>query len=360
VRALRTGLAGVVLLAGTVAACAGMSRVGALQPPSETSYLLKAAAPARFDLRREPRRQLGIGVDFYTYPGQDVAAAARQTVDYAKSLHANSISISFPFFMHGSRGSAVFATSETPSPSELAQVAALAEDAGMYVSFRPLLDEHSLGMSRTNWKPDHPSAWFASYQKFLLPYAEMAQEAEVPALIEGTEFSRFGHSAQWDRLAAALRRVYTGTLVYDNNWGMPLAGDGGSKVVEAVDSYQPIPLPASASVAQLTAAWAEYDASLPRGTVELEVGIAAVSGAYLRPYQVSGWHDKKLDAAVQAHWFAAACHAMAREHLGGVYFWAVNLGQSPRVRPTLADAFSWVDSPGATAVSRCFAALGHP
>jgi hypothetical protein len=358
VRALRTGLTGVLLLTATVGACSGLSHVGALQPPSEASYSLRATPTAKFLARRAPRRQLGIGIDFYTYSGQDVATAAEQTVAYAKSLHANSISISFPFFMHGKHGSAVFATSETPSPSELAQVAVLAENAGLYVSLRPLLDEYSLGASRTIWKPEHPAAWFASYQKFLLPYAEMAQQARIPELIEGTEFSLFGRSHLWNGLAQALRRVYTGTLVYDSNWGLPLAGNGGSKVVEAVDSYQPMPLPASASVAQLTAGWSTYDATLPHGTVELEVDIAAVRGAYLKPYQVAGWHEKKLDPTIQVRWFTAACNAMVREHLGGIYFWGPGLGQSTHVRPGLAEPGSWVDSPGAAAISRCFAGLG--
>ena len=45
--------------------------------------------------------QLGIDIDLYTYPGQDFAAAAATDIAYIASLHANSMSISFPFFMSG-------------------------------------------------------------------------------------------------------------------------------------------------------------------------------------------------------------------------------------------------------------------
>lgn len=350
----RVTLTGVLLLALVVGACSAASRIGALQPPSEATSGAAKASLIQFIQVARPAIQLGVGIDFYTYLGQDVLSAAEKTVPYVKSLHANAISISFPYFMRGEHASAVYASPETPSPAQLAQVASVAEKAGLYVSLRPLLDEFRIGKSRTDWKPDNPAKWFASYTRFLLPYAEMAQQTHIPELIEGTEFSLFGHSRRWNRLVGALRKVYTGTLAYDSNWGIPIRNSGGSGVAEGVDAYQPMAVPANARQARLTAAWTAYDRTLPQGTVEFELDIAAVRGAYRRPYQVSGWNEAKLAPYIQVRWFTAACDALVRAKLGGIYYWAVGLGQSTSIPPTLSEPGSWVDSPGATAVAACF------
>jgi hypothetical protein len=351
----RAALAGSLLLAVIISACSGVARLSVLQPPSGADA---TAAQERFLLVPAPARQLGIGIDFYTYPGENIVGDARSTVAYAKSLHANAISISFPFFMHGERSSKVYADKATPAPGQIATVARIAEQAGLYVSIRPLLDTFSLGESRTVWKPAHAAVWFASYQKFVLPYALMAQQALIPEIVDGTELDRFAGSPRWTGLATALRGVYKGTLAYDNNWDASVAGSGGSGVTEAVDTYAPQHVPASARIGQLTAGWRAYDSELPRGTVESEVDIAAVKGAYLKPYDVLQWHAKRLMPSIQVNWFTAACNALAQSDLGGIYFWAVGLGQSLTTPPSLASPGSWVDSPGATAISACFARLG--
>lgn len=314
--------------------------------------------PLTFRSVPRPAVQLGIDIDFYTYPGQDVAAAADADVAYVRSLHANAVSVSFPFFTPGRLSSTVSGTDATPSPHELAVLASAAERAGLYVSIRPLLDEgtSSIGTSRTAWQPADQAAWFASYQKFLLPYARMAQRARIPEFVDGAEFSAFGGSAHWAGLVAALRGVYKGTLEYTNNWGIPLAGNGGPGVSESVDSYQPMNVAADASVAQLTAGWLAYDRTLPQGTVQTEIDVAAVPGAYARPYQVQ-WTVPRLVPSVQVRWFTAACNAVRADNLGGIYFWSVNFGQSLTSPPTPAAPASWVDGPGARAISACFRLL---
>ena len=353
-RAFRVGLVASALLASTVGACLAAAHLGGPPPPSLITY----RTPTRpFQAVAAPVPQLGIDIDWYTFPGQEITNAAKADVAYVRSLHANAVSISFPFFMHGRYSSRVYAGSATPSPKELAIVASTAERAGLYVSLRPLLDEKSLGISRVFWKPLHPGAWFASYQEFLLRYAEMAQRTGVRELINGTEFVQFGKSPYWRSLDRALRHVFKGTLAYANNWGHPVGGNGGPGVQETVDAYPPMPqMPADASVARLAAGWAAFDRRLPRGTVETEVDIAAVPGAFAKPYQLY-WNGARLVPSVQVRWFTAACRAMASTHMGGIYFWAVGLGQALNIPPRRSDPASWVSGPGARAISACFTRL---
>jgi hypothetical protein len=303
-------------------------------------------------LSRQPF-QRGVDIDLYLFPGTDAVAAARADVQYILSLHANAVSVSIPFFMAGKNAPGVYASSETPSPALVALLARDAEQAGLYVSIRPLLYEKSLGTSRTAWIPADPAAWFASYQQFLLPYAEMAQRDHIPELLVGAEFDKFGASPRWTVLDRALQRVYHGRLAYARNWDVRRSQ--GGPVTQVVDSYPPFPqLPASASVATLTHAWESYDRLFPAGTVESEVGIAAVRGAYARPWMVQ-WPGKTIDPAIQALWFTAACRAAQASDLGGIYFWALGFGRSSG--PTVAQSAAWAHSPGSGAIAACFQKL---
>jgi hypothetical protein len=342
VSTLRKALAGGAALAALVAGCSAAAHLKALQPPR---------VPAPTPVASTAPMQLGVDIDAYTYPGQNVAAAAASDIAYIKSLHANAVSISFPFFMSGPASDSVHASSSTPTPAQLATVVEDAQEAGLYVSIRPLLDETSLGESRTRWRPGRLALWFASYLAFLRPYAAMAQRTGVSEMIVGVELSSFPKTPYWGWLDTRLRLDYYGALGYSNNWGnLRFAGAGGQGVRETVDAYEPIP-------GNLGAGWTAFDRRLPAGTVVTEVGIAAVDGAFMLPYHYK-WNVTRLDPSVQARWFTAACRAAAATHLGGIYFWSIGLGQQ-QTGPTLADQLTWAGGSGAQAISACFAALGR-
>ena len=349
-----------VLTTGCTAA-AHMVTLEQTEVPSSAHSSLPSA-PARLPSVpvRLPAFQRGVDIDAYTYPGQDIAAAAAADVAYIKSLHANSVSISFPFFMAGPSSSAVYTKNSTPSPAQLAVLVNDAEAAGLYVSIRPLLDESTLGRSRVHWSPDDPAAWFASYRRFLLPYAAMTEREKVPEFIVGAEFSTFEASPHWNVLDKALKRSFHGALGCSNNWGsQDLAGNGsgtafagncGNGVRESIDVYAP-------QNGNLLAGWEAFDSSLPRGTVETEVGIDAIAGAYKRPYQHEWTAATSLDTSVQAHWFTAACRAAAKEHLGGIYFWPLAFSNHPATGPTLTYQGQWAGGAGGQAIAQCFRTL---
>ena len=325
-------LAGMAVLVG---GCTAAAHLKVLQPPSAPSFLPPSpSSPSSLSLPQglpalppATAFQRGIDVDFYTYPGQNVAAAAAVTVSYARSLHANAIAISFPFFMTGRHAAGVHAGAATPTPGQLATVIIAARRAGMRVTLRPLLDEKALGRSRADLLPVNQAAWFASYQRFLIPYLVTAQQLHVSQFITGAELMQFSRSRRWDEVDASVRRIYHGQLV---------------------DAYQPLQPP-------LAAAWRSYDATFPRGTVLAEVGIAAAYGAWLKPWLIN-WPRSILDPAMQAQWFTDACHAATAAHQGGIYFWSLGLSVQ-QTGPTLADEFQWAHSAGASAISRCFASI---
>jgi hypothetical protein len=350
-------LAGAVLAVAGCAATAdhGSSIPQARQPaPSSTPQSSQASQPGR---AQAPDPQLGIDLDYYVdSPAASVPAIAAADVAYVKSLHANSLSVSFPFFMHGPDAVTVYGSTRTPTPAQLGLLATTAEKAGLYVSIRPLLDEKSLHYpgGRTKWTPISMAAWFASYEHFLRPYAQMAQREHIPEMFTGVEFNEFLHSPYWSRLDAYLRRYYHGTLAYSDsrNWELPTQRTNTQGVVQEVDAYKPVRLPSSASVAALTRAW---DAYLGHGLHHItisELGITAQDGAYYQPYSVQSFGGR-LDPSIQVRWFTAACNAAAR-YGDGLYFWSINFDNQFGVPPSPAYPAAFIDSPGAGAIAACF------
>lgn len=345
---MKRAVAGAIFLLVLVVGCNAAARLKVLQAPSSPAASAHGYIPAVESVARPPF-QKGVDVDVYTYPGQNFPMTAAAVVSYVKKLGANSIAISFPFFMSGPRSLRVFATKRTPTPGQLASIVQAAEGAGLYVSLRPLLDEGSLGKSRVLWRPVNLAAWFGHYWRFLRPYVRMAQANKVPQFVVGAEFSQFGRSPLWNRLDRKVASVFTGRLVYSNNDTTNLSrASGGLVALKGVDLYHPIHPP-------FLRGWKAFDRYLPHGAIATEVGIAAVNGAWAKPW-VHRWPASKLNLTMQSRWFTAACKAAMDTRLGGIYFWALPFSARP-TGPTLKDEGAWANSPGAAAIARCY--LGH-
>jgi hypothetical protein len=298
-----------------------------------------------------PSVQLGIDLDFYASPGANITPTARQDIAYIKSLHANAISISFPFYSSKS-GSALGSLPKTPSAAELGTLITMAENAGLAVTMRPLLSQTALGKARVHWKPAHLAAWFVAYQHFLLPYAAMAQRGHVAVFVIGTELNSFADAAEWATLKAAVAAVYHGELGFSNNWlGTKNATAG---VTEMIDAYEPVSLSDSATVPALAGAVTYWARALAYGSVLSEVGIAAQAGAYEHPWEL-GSKAAPIKPQIQANWFSAQCQAVVQDHLGGIYFWPLYFGQSLPDRT--AGPSAWAATPGATAIAKCFSTI---
>jgi hypothetical protein len=280
----------------------------------------------------------------------DITADAR----YARSLGANTIMISFPFYSSLQVPSAGAAT---PSPAILAEAIRTARAQGLQVGIRPLLDEKNLPHSRPGFIPRNVATWLKAYAALITRYARAAQGAGATRFWTGTELTQFAHDTHWALVTRAVRSVFKGQLYFAANWVTPLdttllPGSGDSGVTVSADAYPLMPYPLS----KLRTEWAARALDLPRGTVLSEVGIAARAGAQAKPYQ---WKPSSapLDPAVQVVWFNAACNAVSADHLGGLYFWSIDVGRSLKTRPTPKTANQFTDSPGATAIKACFSKL---
>jgi hypothetical protein len=320
--------------------------------------------------------QLGIDV-YWVANTRDSAAVvrakARRIINYAVSLGANSINVTFPFYTYGLTSDVLYASRQTtPSPQHIRLLLAAAAASHIRVTLRPILNESALMADDVNgWRgdiePANRTAWFASYQRLLLPYARAAAAGHAATFVIGTEFETLEHAPQWRGLIRAVASAYHGQILYDGNFtnytkhiSMPPAPALG------FDAYPRFKLPERATVAQVAADWEKWMKLRPlaarRHYVFVEVGITAVSGAYKDPGDWTDTVHDPLNPAIQSTWYKGACQAVTAERLGGIYWWEVNFDANP-ARPSSesSDRLTFLGRPAQTVIRQCFAALtGKP
>jgi hypothetical protein len=313
--------------------------------------------------------QKGIQVYWHTVGSSksqvaDASTEATEILNYVVGLGANSVSITFPFCVNGTRSTVTTACSDTPTPNELGLVIAAAEARGLHVMVRPLLAESESGMALPAWRgnidPPNPIGWFGTYSTFMQSYVPMLVKYNVPEYVLGVEMvSMQRFTAQWQGLENAVRAAgYTGALSYSENWNtfaqMPFQTLG-------MDAYPNFNLPDSASQAQVTAAltgW--YNQYAPYGsrlTIQ-EVGIAQQVGAYKDSVNWGlGPTSPSLQNNVQAAWFTGSCAAAKATHMQGIYYWMIDSNANPYTADQATEsAGMWLDrGPTIQAIEWCFA-----
>jgi hypothetical protein len=370
-------LAGAAFLLTLVTACSIPSRPlwwpGAKQAGSNGGDTASSVLAVR-DPWHAGMRQLGIQV-YWTANRTDtsdplIRAKAERIIDYAIGLNANSIAVTFPFFTYGVSSNTVYANPQiTPSPSHIAVFLAVARQAHIRVTLRPVLNENALiAQNPFAWRgsiqPQNRDAWFRSYRRLLLPYAAAAQAGGAATFVLGTELDSMEGSPQWAELVRSIRSVYSGQLTYDENYDEFSAGTAKLPVQSHdVDAYPELGVSPSASEAQLTGSWDAWLGAHPlavrRELTISEIGIDAVAGSYVNPWDWSGRANQPIDTHVQAAWYQAACNALSAEQIGGgIYYWEVNFDANPAApRAFESDRLTFLDRPGQRVIRNCFARL---
>lgn len=204
--------------------------------------------------------------------------------------------------------------------------------------FRTQLKPH-LWMMDGSWRGklhrDSPEAWaefWASYEAWILHYAEMAAAEKVDMLVVGVELDHTTQpfEAEWRSLIAKVRARYDGLLTYSANW----------------DAYERVPFwdaldyvgvqfypPLADAAGGTDAAWGErLEVSLQaldrisertgKAILLTEVGYRAVRGTEVSPHT---WPDPKareVDERAQARAYGVLFRGVARHpSVQGLFVW---------------------------------------
>jgi hypothetical protein len=251
------------------------------------------------------------------------------------------------------------------SPTDAAVVAAIQnlQAQGLTVFLKPQVDSLD-GTYRGDFAPTNPTAWFASYQTFILHYAQLASQNGVGGLIIGTELASLSKSAYlsyWTNIISQIRAQYPDlTLAYGAN--ATSATDEFTTVsfwsqvdIIGVDGYFPLTDQANPTVAQLVAAWTDnknglnivqalknVQSTYNKPLIFTELGYVSAAGTNEAPYS-SAASGAAYDPTEQENCYEAFFEVFSQQTswMKGVFWWAWSVsppgandtGYSPQNKP---------------------------
>ena len=356
-------LAALLAVMMTAAACGHPLIPSATGSPKSAKTAPRSPRPASTataDLSTPPITPPILGVDVYAlsnYSAAEVAADGQRVLSYIKNvLNADAVGIVWNLYAPSRQSDAVEVTDATLSPSNVAILTRIALQDHLRVEYRPLVmvTDQSNGWEGLI-RPADPAQWFSSYYEAELPYLRVAQQFGISEFVASTEMHELNGSPLWPAFFAGAAQIYHGVLSYSIWDGDYFAPHNQLLPVKYVgmDMYYPLKIPATATSAEVTAAWENMFSRIPASVLQRtaidETGIQARLGAYQNPanMRIPG----QLAEQVQANWYTAACDTVERYHLRGVYFWKVDLTDYPASPATSLSTFE--GKQGAAAISEC-------
>lgn len=199
-----------------------MASPGAKLPPTGIPKL--TAIPPRIPARdASTLNQYRRGIAYVALNrGEYQSKESRQALDALFATGANYISVLVTWYQDNIHSTDIAPTPRTPTDAELRFVIAYAHAHGVAVLLKPQLD---LSDDKQHWRGEIAfdneqdwDKWFASYRKFTLYYARLAQANGVEEFAVGTElFSTTTRTQDWRELIRTIRVEYTGLLTYSAN-----------------------------------------------------------------------------------------------------------------------------------------------
>lgn len=265
------------------------------------------------------------------------SAASQQSLRELAALGIRAVSLT-PFGWMASLDSPAVRWSRDHAAGEsfsrLRRSAARAKALGMNVVLKPHIwvghgawrGEIAPDTERGGWQ-----RWFASYTRFILDYARLAQATGVDWLVVGVELSSAtrGHLAAWRELVRRVRRVYRGKLTYGANWDEverirfwdALDAVGVQMFAPLAEGEQPTQGELTAAANRWLARFSTVARSAHKPLLLTEAGFVNVATTLRRPYV---WPEKLEDARRTS--------LGDRLQLMGYRALATTFGRSPLVR----------------------------
>jgi hypothetical protein len=237
----------------------------------------------------------------------------------------------------------------SPSEASLRRTFQQAHVRGLRMMFFPTLnmrdEADNADWWRGNIRPDDWDLWWRNYTAFNVRLATLAQAGGVEWYSLGTEMaSTHPFPDRWRQLAAAVRQVFRGKLVYSVNFDSHDSFAFGDCLdVIGINTYDPIAkYDEYPSTAQIRDAWwwivykartlaARFaDAHGPKPVMITEVGYPSVAHAHVGPWDFRS--DKPVDLALQDHLLRGAFGVLRHWSDGEAvfyYLYGENLNQKP-------------------------------
>ena len=304
---------------------------------------------------------------------------AYDTVDYLSGLGVSHVALIVTQYQDDMQATEIFARyeKETATDESLQAIIRYIHSQGMGVMLKPHIepDKDWQDDVKNRWRgvinPTDHAKWFESYGKFILHYAELAENEKVELFSIGTEMPSMTmgveDQARWSALAGQVRQIYHQKLLYSAHEYEVMGGY--YEIKEAGVKYEFLPLPPSfwvpfdyagttvyydiqnleqsnnpaPDVSQLVENWREnlarherqqrlldtfqdWAAGHGKPIIFSEIGYRSIDYAALHPYTTVGPNQDGLSAnyneTAQANAYTAALLALGdADWLAGAFWW---------------------------------------
>ena len=290
---------------------------------------------------------------------------AGKRMDRLVDDNVNSISLVFPITQDKWNSNDVKKYEQTLSDENITSFIRLAHERGISVLVRPLLDESSISKDdpdqwRGTLKPKDKTAWFASYTKMMVEYAKLAESEKAEIFSVGFELNSMTGCQNrpfWLELFSQIRTVYSGKLIYSNNWDFVQDTCFWDMLdYVGIDAFYELEVPVHPTEQQLVDAWAYAVDNIKKAgekykkpVIATEIGVRSEEKASQRPWI---WDNKTpVDLQTQKLFYSAACKAV-KGAVGGMYFWSTGLYDLDN--PATDKSFEFIGKPAEQALLQCY------
>ncbi len=194
-------------------------------------------------------------------PGVFAGAQVRDAIMHLHQDGVNWLSIQVAWFQNTNASTVIKPSPQkTPTDGSVNRLIALAHHEGMRVFLDPFVNS----MQGSGWQalfhPSDPTAWFRSFDTYVIHYAKLAQADHVDLLAIGDEFDSMdtvpAYRADWVHAIQLARRWYHGPITYGADYTTYQHVTFWKQLDDvAIDAYFPLSEAANPTASQLEAGW---------------------------------------------------------------------------------------------------------
>jgi glycosyl hydrolase family 113 len=246
--------------------------------------------------------------------------------------------------------------------SKLREVIRQAHSLGLHVLVFPILRLEI--RNEKDWRgvidPSDLGAWWKSYEKFTLHYAEVSASEGVELFSVGSELlSREEETGRWEDLIEKIKKVYPGKLLYSANWDHYQHPHFWKSLdYIGITAYHELSKTKTPTLSELKKKWQEIQKELltwkknypDRKLIFTEIGYPSIDGTSVYPWNY--YLEGDIDIEEQALCYRAFIDSWKKsKDLSGVFFWVwwgeggpQDKSYTPRGKPAAAWLKKWYKS----------------
>lgn len=223
----------------------------------------------------------------------------------------------------------------TQTDTEIEHAVKLAKSLGLKVCLKPMVNclDHSW-RARIDFPTedgcDYWKKWFASYIRFMLYYAKLAEKLGCEMLCTGCEMAGMDKQSSFCRdMISRVRNVYHGIIMHNINHGDEFRFDWLDAVdVIGISAYYPVTDGINRSIDFMRERWADVVSRLEKchekygkPIMFAEIGVRSEQGCTAYPWDFHDRPEKPTDEQEQSDFYESAMEATWDKPWFCGYFW---------------------------------------